>query len=83
MIALAATYGADLQRMTESRWLPIVRDKAIAMMMEEIKGDLAALGQLKGDLGGQFGVVGVKREGAAVGCERPFLVSIFLCEKPF
>ena len=29
--------------MPESAWLPIVRDKAIAMMMEEIKGDLAAL----------------------------------------
>ena len=29
--------------MPEGRWLPIVRDKAIAMMMEEIKGDLAAL----------------------------------------
>ena len=29
--------------MPESAWLPIARDKAVAMMMEEIKGDLAAL----------------------------------------
>jgi arginyl-tRNA synthetase len=27
----------------ESQWLPIVRDKAISMMMDEIKSDLAAL----------------------------------------
>ncbi len=41
--ALAAEYGDKLSAMPEGRWLPIVRDKAIAMMMEEIKGDLAAL----------------------------------------
>ena len=41
--ALAAEYGDKLSSMPEDRWLPIVRDKAIAMMMEEIKGDLAAL----------------------------------------
>ncbi len=41
--ALAAEYRARLLAMRESGWLPIVRDKAIAMMMEEIKGDLAAL----------------------------------------
>src|SRR5262249_60111606 len=29
--------------MSEAQWLPIVRAKAIAMMMEAIKGDLAAL----------------------------------------
>ncbi len=29
--------------MQEAQWLPIVRAKAIAMMMDEIKGDLAAL----------------------------------------
>ena len=29
--------------MSEAQWLPIVRAKAIAMMMDEIKGDLAAL----------------------------------------
>jgi arginyl-tRNA synthetase len=41
--ALAAEYGDQLRSKPESRWLPIARDKAIAMMMEEIKGDLAAL----------------------------------------
>jgi arginyl-tRNA synthetase len=41
--ALAAEYGQSLCAMPETRWLPIVRAKAIAMMMEEIKGDLAAL----------------------------------------
>ena len=41
--ALAAEYGDKLLAMPEGQWLPIVRDKAIAMMMEEIKGDLAAL----------------------------------------
>ncbi len=42
--ALAAEHGDGLKWLPESKWLPIVRDKAIAMMMEEIKGDLAALG---------------------------------------
>jgi arginyl-tRNA synthetase len=41
--ALAAEYGDRLGTMSEAEWLPIARDKAIAMMMEEIKGDLAAL----------------------------------------
>ena len=41
--ALAKEHGDKLLTMPESAWLPIVRDKAIAMMMEEIKGDLAAL----------------------------------------
>ncbi len=41
--ALSAEYGDKLLAMSEGGWLPIVRDKAIAMMMEEIKGDLAAL----------------------------------------
>jgi len=41
--ALAAEHGDGLLRMTEAVWLPIVRAKAIAMMMEEIKVDLAAL----------------------------------------
>jgi arginyl-tRNA synthetase len=41
--ALAAQYGDRLTAMPDAQWLPIVRDKAIAMMMEEIKGDLAAL----------------------------------------
>jgi arginyl-tRNA synthetase len=41
--ALAAEYGDKLKAMSENAWLPIVRTKAIAMMMEMIKGDLAAL----------------------------------------
>jgi arginyl-tRNA synthetase len=41
--ALAAEYGDKLLAMPEGQWLPTVRDKSIAMMMEEIKGDLAAL----------------------------------------
>jgi arginyl-tRNA synthetase len=41
--ALAAEHGEKLLAMTEAEWLPVVRAKAIAMMMEEIKGDLAAL----------------------------------------
>jgi arginyl-tRNA synthetase len=41
--ALAAAYGDKLLKMPEAEWLPIVRAKAIAMMMDEIKGDLAAL----------------------------------------
>ncbi|WP_024506994.1 arginine--tRNA ligase [Bradyrhizobium sp. ARR65] len=41
--ALAAEYGERLRAMPEAQWLPVVRDKAIAMMMDEIKGDLAAL----------------------------------------
>jgi arginyl-tRNA synthetase len=41
--ALAAEYGRALNQMPESDWLPIVRNKAIAMMMAEIRDDLAAL----------------------------------------
>jgi arginyl-tRNA synthetase len=41
--ALAKQYGDKLLSMGEAAWLPIVRDKAIAMMMAEIKDDLAAL----------------------------------------
>src|SRR5246500_2267552 len=41
--ALRAEHGDKLRAMSEAQWLPIVRNKAIAMMMEEIKGDLAAL----------------------------------------
>ena len=42
--ALAKEHGDQLISMTEAAWLPIVRDKAIAIMMDEIRGDLAALG---------------------------------------
>jgi arginyl-tRNA synthetase len=41
--ALAAEYGDALKQMTGEQWLPLVRDKAIAMMMDMIKTDLAAL----------------------------------------
>jgi arginyl-tRNA synthetase len=41
--ALAAEYGPRLLAIPEAEWLAPVRFKAIAMMMEEIKGDLAAL----------------------------------------
>jgi arginyl-tRNA synthetase len=41
--ALAAQHGDRLLAMPEDAWLPIVRATAIAMMMEAIKGDLAAL----------------------------------------
>jgi arginyl-tRNA synthetase len=41
--ALAAEHGKTLLTMPEAERLPVVRAKAIAMMMEAIKGDLAAL----------------------------------------
>jgi arginyl-tRNA synthetase len=41
--ALAAEHGESLRDKPEAYWLPIVRAKAIAMMMVEIRGDLAAL----------------------------------------
>src|SRR5690348_11770018 len=41
--ALAAEHGDKLRSMSEAQWMPVVRAKAIAMMMEAIKGDLAAL----------------------------------------
>jgi arginyl-tRNA synthetase len=41
--ALSKEYGKTLLAMPEQEWLPLVRSKAIAMMMEAIKGDLAAL----------------------------------------
>src|SRR5215468_1618111 len=41
--ALVAEYGNKLRGMSDAEWLPMVRAKAVAMMMEAIKGDLAAL----------------------------------------
>jgi arginyl-tRNA synthetase len=41
--ALAAEHGAKLTTLTEGEWLPIVRAKSVAMMMDAIRGDLAAL----------------------------------------
>ena len=40
---LAAEYGAALSAKPEAEWLPIVRAKAIGMMMASIRDDLAAL----------------------------------------
>ena len=40
---LAAEHGPKLSTMKESEWLPVVRAKAIAMMMDGIRDDLAAL----------------------------------------
>jgi arginyl-tRNA synthetase len=42
-MALVAEYGPRLNQMPEEKWLPIVRAKAIDMMMDEIRQDLAAL----------------------------------------
>jgi arginyl-tRNA synthetase len=41
--ALAAEQDNRLLHLPEAQWLPVVRAKAIAMMMEEIRNDLAAL----------------------------------------
>src|SRR5450631_1060976 len=41
--ALKAEYGDKLLGMSEAAWLPTVRARSVAMMMEEIKGDLSAL----------------------------------------
>ena len=41
--ALKAEFGDKLKAMSEAQWLPLVRGKAIAMMMVAIKEDLAAL----------------------------------------
>ncbi len=40
---LAAEHGAELSTMKEAEWLPVVRAKAISMMMDTIRDDLAAL----------------------------------------
>jgi arginyl-tRNA synthetase len=41
--ALAAEFGRSLLQKPESDWLPAVRQRAIDLMMVEIRGDLAAL----------------------------------------
>src|SRR3974377_142779 len=41
--ALKTEHGATLSNKPESEWLPVVRAKAIAMMMDGIRDDLAAL----------------------------------------
>jgi arginyl-tRNA synthetase len=40
---LAADYGATLKDKPEAEWLPIVRNRAIDMMMAEIRNDLMSL----------------------------------------
>ncbi len=42
--ALAKEYGKRLLRMKESTWLPKVREKAVSMMIDLIRDDLASLG---------------------------------------
>lgn len=42
--ALAQEHGDKLLAMDEAEWLPIVRERAIAMMLDLIREDLAALG---------------------------------------
>jgi arginyl-tRNA synthetase len=42
-VALAAEYGAALQDRPETEWLPVVRNRAVDMMMAEIRNDLHAL----------------------------------------
>jgi arginyl-tRNA synthetase len=41
--ALAAEHGPSLLNFPEERWLPLVREQAITMMMAAIRDDLAAL----------------------------------------
>jgi arginyl-tRNA synthetase len=41
--ALAAEHGPSLLNLPEARWLPLVRETAVAMMMAAIREDLAAL----------------------------------------
>jgi arginyl-tRNA synthetase len=41
--ALKAEHGAALKSKPEAEWLPLVRATAISMMMDAIRGDLAAL----------------------------------------
>jgi arginyl-tRNA synthetase len=41
--AIAAEHGPALSKMPEAEWLPIARGKAVAMMMDMIREDLAAL----------------------------------------
>jgi arginyl-tRNA synthetase len=42
--ALAAEYGNRLHNLPEAEWLPIVRAKAVSMMMDAIREDLNGLG---------------------------------------
>ena len=41
--ALAKEFGKELRNMPEGKWLPIVRERAVAAMMDLIRDDLASL----------------------------------------
>jgi arginyl-tRNA synthetase len=41
--ALAAEHGGALKQLPRAEWLPVVRAKAVEMMMAEVRDDLAAL----------------------------------------
>ena len=41
---LATDYGRSLKEMPETEWLPIIRERAVNMMMAEIRNDMMALG---------------------------------------
>jgi arginyl-tRNA synthetase len=41
---LAGEYGESLKAMGEAEWLPLVRERAVNMMLAEIRNDLTALG---------------------------------------
>jgi arginyl-tRNA synthetase len=40
---IAAEHGPSLKAKPEAAWLPVVREKAVALMIDEIRDDLAAL----------------------------------------
>jgi arginyl-tRNA synthetase len=42
-VELATDYGATLKDQPETEWLPVVRDRALDMMMAEIRNDLMSL----------------------------------------
>jgi arginyl-tRNA synthetase len=42
--ALKAEFGESLQTLPEAEWLPIIRDRAVAAMLDMIRADLALLG---------------------------------------
>ncbi len=41
--ALAAQYGEELKDQPETKWLPLVRDKAIEMMMADVRAEVETL----------------------------------------
>jgi arginyl-tRNA synthetase len=59
---LAAEHGAKLVSMKESEWLPIVRAKAVSMMMDTIRDDLAALNVRHDVFFSERSLIGGKRD---------------------